>query len=130
VHEAMLTAWPIGRAAVKPGRLETPFENQFLPLRDRVGAIDPQHLNRRPADRSPADEHRTFPAEMFHPAVAARSEERDHPLRVGVDAREIRPLEAIAGGTCECEVGRLGTAAMFPRKDVIDLERDRERAFG
>jgi hypothetical protein len=55
--------------------------------------------------------------------------EIDGLFRIGIDAREIRPLVEVALIACECQVGRIVSPAMFLCDNVLDVKRRKGQAF-
>lgn len=64
---------------------------------------------------------------MIAPDVSTRIEQCRHGARVGVDAREVRPLVRVTAITCEREAPEIVRATVLLRYDVFDMERNQGR---
>lgn len=97
--------------------------HQGRPNRDELGVVHLEDGDRRPADPRPADEARTFPAEVAAPSVPPWVVQTHDLARLGIDARQVRALEAIAVKARHRQVLGESRTAVLPGDDVVDLER-------
>src|SRR5207249_198764 len=90
---------------------------------DAIGAIDPEHLDRRTREGSLADERRSFPFEMVVPPVGARVEEPDEIVADGVVSCRVAAFGPIALSAAPASVLKRRRSAVLPRTDVVNFVR-------
>lgn len=107
------------------GRWKDTFRHQRFAQRHAHGMVDFEYVDGRPRRRRESHQERPVPAEVIHPTLRARVEQRYDLLRFGIDARDVRPLVRVAPEARQGEVRFDGRTAMFLRDDVVDLELQR-----
>jgi hypothetical protein len=77
-------------------RTEYAFAHQSRTYLQEVTLVHPQDVYSGRADRGPPHDNRTFPFEVFTPAVFSRIEEPHDSPGSGIDSRDIRALPDVA----------------------------------
>jgi hypothetical protein len=106
------------------------FRNQAAPGIHRIGVVDFEDRNRGPAGPRAPFQVRTIPSEMPLPVLAPRIEERSDDSRFGVDARNIRPFEAVTLETGQGKVVLASRAAVLLGNDVVQFEGNLRELLG
>ena len=97
---------------------------------DSLGSVHGQDVNRRAADCGDPLQYGVSPHEMLFPRILSRVKEPREQSRLGVEARDIRPLVEIVIQTGLRQILGDGRAVMLLGNDVVDLERQRVERLG
>jgi hypothetical protein len=98
------------------------FGDELLAMSNTMGQIDAEHGDGCPADGSAPREHRSVPAKVPVPFVAARIEKPSPPLILGVNTCQIRAFMVVVSEAGQRQVTGYRRATVLCRYDVINLE--------
>ena len=101
----------------------------LLPQLYSVWSIDVEQPNRRPPRWRQTKNFTCFEQEMLRPVVRPRIEQRHSQACVGVNTRQIGPLEGIASITGQGQILRVVVTGVLLGKNVFDVKRDERRRF-
>jgi hypothetical protein len=111
-------------------RLEFTACQEFGPELNPPILVHGEHLDGRSADRREARNHRAKKREMFVPKLMPGVKKPLDPSGLGVNAREIRPLEGVASFAGDTKIVRVVCPAVLPRDDVFNVEGDERLGSG
>jgi len=89
--------------------------------------IELQHAHCCAADRRTPHNLESVPHEVVVPLIASRIEQHSHLAAIGIEPREIAAFVQIALGTGKSEIVQVIRPGVFPRNDMLDLQRDQRR---
>lgn len=97
--------------------------------RNGICPVDLQQMNRCTSRRRLGNQSSTIPGEMLVPLLPSWMKQRNDLIRDRVDARQVRPLVAVAVAARESQVFQHGGTTVLLGDDVVELKRQFSERF-